>query len=131
MIAAAGRAFQSFQEGRVDFKPTYRYIPGSNQYDERPDGKLRCPAWCDRILWRVLKPPYHVSDSSSVDGGSYSYEDNPLAGENGIQWARRVDTLNGSGPEEKGVMEKVWCGLYSLGQHIPMFLVVDNQYMSL
>lgn len=46
------RAFAGFHEGMLMFPPTYKYIVGTNSYDRRPDKKQRCPAWCDRILWR-------------------------------------------------------------------------------
>ena len=49
----ANRAFSHFTEGLLTFLPTYQFIPGTNLYDRRPDKKLRCPAWCDRVLWRV------------------------------------------------------------------------------
>jgi len=51
----AGNAFEGFKEGKLNFSPTYQYIPGSNIYDRREEKKKRCPAWCDRILWRVGK----------------------------------------------------------------------------
>lgn len=47
-----GVIFDGFNEGLISFPPTYQYIAGTSQYDRRPDGKNRCPAWCDRILWR-------------------------------------------------------------------------------
>ena len=47
----AGRTFNGFEEGILNFKPTYKYIPGEDNYDDRPDKKMRAPAWCDRILW--------------------------------------------------------------------------------
>lgn len=49
---ASGNTFVGFYEGKIDFAPTYKYIPQTNVYDRRPDKKLRAPAWCDRILWR-------------------------------------------------------------------------------
>jgi inositol polyphosphate 5-phosphatase INPP5B/F len=48
---AAGRSFDHFNEGPLNFKPTYKYIPGEDRYDDRPDKKMRAPAWCDRVLW--------------------------------------------------------------------------------
>ncbi|KAJ1426763.1 Endonuclease/exonuclease/phosphatase [Ochromonadaceae sp. CCMP2298] len=50
---ARGNVFQGFEEGRLDFPPTYKYQPGTDMYDRRPDKKVRAPAWCDRVLWRA------------------------------------------------------------------------------
>ena len=55
----AGRCFQGFREGLLNFRPTYKYQPGTGVYDERPDKKIRAPAWCDRVLWRA-RVPSHV-----------------------------------------------------------------------
>uniref|UniRef100_A0A7R9U3C0 Inositol polyphosphate-related phosphatase domain-containing protein n=1 Tax=Pinguiococcus pyrenoidosus TaxID=172671 RepID=A0A7R9U3C0_9STRA len=54
---SAGRSFRGFHEGRLRFGPTYKYIPGEKpqRYDNRPEKKMRCPSWCDRVLWR--QPP--------------------------------------------------------------------------
>ncbi|KAL3807945.1 hypothetical protein ACHAXA_006823 [Cyclostephanos tholiformis] len=57
---AAGRVFRDFEEGPLGFKPTYKYQPGTDLYEERPDKKLRAPAWCDRILW-LAQEPGHVA----------------------------------------------------------------------
>lgn len=46
--------FQDFNEGEITFRPTYKYQPGTNEYEQRPDKKHRAPAWCDRVLWRNL-----------------------------------------------------------------------------
>jgi len=47
-----GHVFQGFEEGKITFKPSYKFIPGTDLYDDRVTGKLRTPAWCDRILWK-------------------------------------------------------------------------------
>jgi len=47
-----GNVFQGFEEGSITFKPSYKFIPGTDLYDDRLGGKLRTPAWCDRILWK-------------------------------------------------------------------------------
>ena len=48
-----GNCFHGFSEGDLSFPPTYKYEPGSDRYDRRPDKKTRAPAWCDRVLWRA------------------------------------------------------------------------------
>mmetsp|Transcript_12566 Transcript_12566/g.24530 ORF Transcript_12566/g.24530 Transcript_12566/m.24530 type:complete len:787 (+) Transcript_12566:2-2362(+) len=57
---AQGRVFQDFEEGPLTFQPTYKYQPGTDLYEQRPDKKLRAPAWCDRILW-LAQEPGHVA----------------------------------------------------------------------
>ncbi|XP_006815736.1 phosphatidylinositol 4,5-bisphosphate 5-phosphatase A-like [Saccoglossus kowalevskii] len=46
-------AFHDFSEGDLNFPPTYKLNPGTNEYNV--SGKQRKPAWCDRILWKVNK----------------------------------------------------------------------------
>uniref|UniRef100_A0A7R9VEQ0 Rho-GAP domain-containing protein n=1 Tax=Pseudictyota dubia TaxID=2749911 RepID=A0A7R9VEQ0_9STRA len=58
-----GRVFQGFEEGVLTFQPTYKYQPGTDLYEQRPDKKLRAPAWCDRILW-LAQEPSHVTQLS-------------------------------------------------------------------
>jgi phosphatidylinositol-bisphosphatase len=48
---AENRVFEGFTEGLITFPPTYKYQPGTDRYERRPDKKKRMPAWCDRILW--------------------------------------------------------------------------------
>ncbi|XP_062118139.1 type I inositol polyphosphate 5-phosphatase 8 [Humulus lupulus] len=51
-----GRVFQGWEEGPIDFAPTYKYIANSDHYvaqtSNKSKHKQRTPAWCDRILWK-------------------------------------------------------------------------------
>jgi phosphatidylinositol-bisphosphatase len=57
---AEGRVFQGFEEAEISFLPTYKFQPGTNVYEQRPEKKLRAPAFCDRILWKTSNNPNSV-----------------------------------------------------------------------
>ncbi|KAI9154030.1 hypothetical protein LWI28_020138 [Acer negundo] len=51
----AGRIFKGWEEGRIHFPPTYKYLANSDHYvaqTSKSKQKRRNPAWCDRILWK-------------------------------------------------------------------------------
>nr|XP_039261080.1 inositol polyphosphate 5-phosphatase OCRL-like [Styela clava] len=63
------RVFQGFNEGEINFRPTYKYNPGTDEWDTSE--KCRTPAWCDRVLWREsvlsLRTGANAKPQSSVD----------------------------------------------------------------
>ena len=52
-----------FNEGPIEFLPTFKYLIGSNQHNVRRD-----PAWCDRILWKghIILNRYGSCDSIQI-----------------------------------------------------------------
>ncbi|KAJ5328982.1 hypothetical protein N7452_009372 [Penicillium brevicompactum] len=64
----AGRAFQFYSEGPIEFPPTYKYDVGRDTYDTSE--KARIPAWCDRVLWRgnnLRQTHYQTADLKVSD----------------------------------------------------------------
>ncbi|XP_074656723.1 phosphatidylinositol 4,5-bisphosphate 5-phosphatase A-like [Tubulanus polymorphus] len=72
--------FVGFQEGAINFNPTYKFDKGTDTYDT--SSKQRKPAWTDRILWKVVEnkfnkvksllyrshPGYKTSDHKPISG---------------------------------------------------------------
>ncbi|KAA1089362.1 hypothetical protein PGT21_015447 [Puccinia graminis f. sp. tritici] len=61
----AGKAFHQFQEGSIEFKPTYKFDVGTNNFDTSE--KQRIPAYTDRILYL----PGRVNDIQIFSYDSY------------------------------------------------------------
>uniref|UniRef100_A0A2H1WLC4 phosphoinositide 5-phosphatase n=1 Tax=Spodoptera frugiperda TaxID=7108 RepID=A0A2H1WLC4_SPOFR len=59
-----GAAFRDFREAPITFPPTYKYDPGSQQFDT--SSKQRAPAYTDRILYKARSM---TTNSSSAFSG--------------------------------------------------------------
>ncbi|KAJ8728090.1 hypothetical protein PYW08_016475 [Mythimna loreyi] len=59
-----GAAFRDFREAPITFPPTYKYDPGSQQFDT--SSKQRAPAYTDRILYKSRSM---TSNSTSAFSG--------------------------------------------------------------
>uniref|UniRef100_A0A671Y3Z1 Inositol polyphosphate-5-phosphatase Ka n=1 Tax=Sparus aurata TaxID=8175 RepID=A0A671Y3Z1_SPAAU len=71
---------QEFDEGPLDFQPTYKFDLNSDTYDS--SGKKRKPAWTDRILWRLRpKASFPDEQDSYTSIMEYSISDHkPVVG---------------------------------------------------
>lgn len=104
-----GFRLRSFQEGQIDFIPTYKYDPRTNEFDTSP--KKRIPAWCDRILWRVLnnsravQTQYRRWEANISDHRPTSAVFNLTV--KSINPAFREDVKNNVGTEWAGLQQRV------------------------
>ncbi|KAL7717267.1 Type II inositol-1-1 [Entamoeba marina] len=69
-----GTAFMKFLEAPIEFAPTYKVIPGSNNFVTS-----RGPAWCDRILFKTYQQ-IGITKYSSLNNIKKS-DHIPVAGE--------------------------------------------------
>eukprot|EP00668_Euglena_longa_P031671 GGOE01040913.1.p1 GENE.GGOE01040913.1~~GGOE01040913.1.p1 ORF type:complete len:500 (-),score=107.83 GGOE01040913.1:259-1737(-) len=65
----AGRCFVGFNEGPLNFPPTYKFDKGTTTYDT--SYKRRTPSWTDRVLWACPAMPTHSRRDAGVDGKSF------------------------------------------------------------
>ena len=78
---AKGDVFEhGFIEAPLTFAPTYKYATGSKFYDfelpeaEQAGRKIRCPAWCDRVLWRVRPTGPRAAGAPTESATCSSYD---------------------------------------------------------
>ncbi|KAK9391693.1 phosphatidylinositol 4-5-bisphosphate 5-phosphatase A [Crotalus adamanteus] len=57
---------KGFQEGFLNFPPTFKFDVGTNMYDT--SAKKRKPAWTDRILWKIKSGGHPVHSGRSSGG---------------------------------------------------------------
>lgn len=137
-----GKCFEKFQEGGLTFPPTYKYKPGTDQWDTE-SGKYRKPAWTDRVLWLESEERKNtVTQESYVSYQSYQTSDHRPVGtslavnlndstssmEDPISWKLDLMSLPWYGNEDGLCVYVVknyktyswdWIGLYRVGfQHV-------------
>ncbi|XP_041919559.1 inositol polyphosphate 5-phosphatase Ka isoform X1 [Alosa sapidissima] len=81
MMKQQAASLQEFEEGPLDFQPTYKFDLHSDNYDSRLqrtllgfNGKKRKPAWTDRILWRVKAKASPATEDEGEDSEAGSSE---------------------------------------------------------
>ncbi|KVH88371.1 hypothetical protein Ccrd_024004, partial [Cynara cardunculus var. scolymus] len=67
MVSLDGQ-FGAWHEGTIDFAPTYKYLPDSDEYFVKNQEMKRAPAWCDRIIWsgKELKQILYTRSESKL-----------------------------------------------------------------
>lgn len=61
-------AFNGFKEAPINFRPTYKFDPKTDNYDIKSQRK---PAWTDRIIWKLSKEDSFLKVKAS------SYQSHP------------------------------------------------------
>ncbi|NXX96877.1 PI5PA phosphatase, partial [Centropus bengalensis] len=137
-----------FQEGPLNFPPTFKFDVGTNKYDS--SAKKRKPAWTDRILWKIKSPGVGLGGHRPSPGivsvrqlcycshMEYTVSDHkPVAAIFAVQFASKADKPSveifvadeWSRPEQAVVRYKMaagfhrsswdWIGLYRVGFRHP------------
>ncbi|XP_062408049.1 inositol polyphosphate 5-phosphatase Ka [Sardina pilchardus] len=92
MMKQQAASLQEFEEGPLDFQPTYKFDLHSDNYDS--SGKKRKPAWTDRILWRVNARASPATederDGSEAGSSEKAQQQASVAGEEGEEHSLKV-----------------------------------------
>lgn len=117
---AARRCFVGFKEKTLTFPPTYKVQVGKLRYDRRPDKKMRCPAWCDRVLWRAAE--------NNVPIRANLYESIQLVGSDHLPVRARFDVAIRMMDREKrdAVVNSLQSHCTTWAQSVPRLVVVPN-----
>ncbi|GMH93485.1 hypothetical protein TL16_g12642 [Triparma laevis f. inornata] len=90
--------FEGYAEGPLNFKPTYKFDKGSDNYDTSK--KKRIPSWTDRILWKKQADPDAIKVLSYASANDIKTSDHrPVYGsfECKLKGAGENDFLAGGG----------------------------------
>jgi len=65
----AGRAFRSFSESNIEWRPTYKFNRSTDEYSAK-----RSPAYCDRVLWyeKRMEGTHLTGSDAQVQCQSYT-----------------------------------------------------------
>ncbi|XP_061684559.1 inositol polyphosphate 5-phosphatase Ka isoform X1 [Syngnathoides biaculeatus] len=85
MMKQKEKLLQEFEEGPLDFQPTYKFDINTDTYDSRLcrtwfafNSKKRKPAWTDRILWRLRLTVLHTDKQDKYGDGLDAQEPEQL-----------------------------------------------------
>ncbi|KAF7649599.1 hypothetical protein LDENG_00138960 [Lucifuga dentata] len=100
MMKKNKQMLQEFEEGPLNFQPTYKFDLNSDTYDSRSymtwftfNGKKRKPAWTDRILWR-LRPKALLHEEKDDEIGTDGKNVRQLEGNEEYPLKIRQDVYN-------------------------------------
>ncbi|KPI87493.1 hypothetical protein ABL78_3442 [Leptomonas seymouri] len=102
-LMVSGEAFDGFQEQWISFPPTYKFDRGTDVYDT--SSKHRDPAWCDRVLFRVLEGGEVVARKEaeeSDDNADAAREDGGRGGDGGSPMPHFPSAGGGCVPISRG-----------------------------
>jgi len=118
-----GRVFEGFEEGVLNFVPTYKYQPGTDVFEQRPEKKLRAPAWCDRILWMN-----NQGDPRHVQQLTYNRSETPNCSDHKPVYSTLRLTVKDVGKERREAVYTELLGLLDqYGNQSPPMVALDTK----